>query len=118
MITIMNGDGKYPGCAHDGCSMLAVDGYCEAACCASQRRAYCSAHSHRPDRVLEILGHWFDQATFSRDEVRRLVMLMWNGAGEVYAASGKLDMERDILRARARAAAEQQQQQQAPHDKE
>lgn len=99
--------GKYPGCAHGGCCQPALDGYCEATCCVGYipRKAYCSEHSHRPTRVLEILGHRPTQETFTRDEVRSIVMALWIGAGMVYESAGKMEMERDLATA-ARAIQE------------
>lgn len=110
MLRILNPDGLFPVCSHDGCDKLAEDGYCEATCCLglNPRRAYCSEHSHRPSRVLEILGHSVNQQMFERDEVRQIVMSMWAGAGLVYESAGYFDMKRRIDIERARRAAMQQ----------
>ena len=104
MITVLDPDGLHPKCAHPGCIRLADDGYCEAGCCLGfqLRRAFCSEHSHRPTRVLEILGYPPERDTFTRDEVRRVVMAMWAGAGLVYESAGKIEMDREIEKARAR----------------
>lgn len=103
MINLLDPDGAYPKCAHPGCTKLAQDGYCDAGCCIgfTPRRAYCSEHSHRPDRVLEILGAPVVKQEFTRDEVRRIVMAMWQGAGQVYQSEGRLAMERDVAWRRA-----------------
>lgn len=92
----------YPQCAHDGCERAATDGYCLATCCNGYQapRAYCSEHSHRPTRLLEILGHSPAKSTFTRDEVRNLVMSLWAGAGLVFEAEGYLAMHRDAQMAR------------------
>lgn len=110
VIRILNGDGHYPHCVEANCRMLAMDGYCEATCCVGYqpRRAYCSEHSHRPTRVLEILGHHPTQSSFTRAEVRRLVMALWAGAGLVYESAGKFEMERDLEQTRATAAQREQ----------
>lgn len=114
VVRVLGAD--FPACAHEGCRKHGEDGYCEAACCLhklvvidgkvnddvnAQPKAYCSEHSHRPTRLLEILGHSHAKQTFTRDEVRRIVMAMWAGAGMVFEASGYLQMLQDIEANRA-----------------
>lgn len=90
--------GNIPGCSQGGCLKAGTDGYCEAGCCIglNPRCAYCSEHSHRPARVLEILGHAATKESFTRDEVRRIVMSMWAGAGLVYESAGHFEMLREM----------------------
>lgn len=106
VIRIFNADGLHPVCAHEGCKMLALAGYCEASCCVgyNPRRAYCSEHSHAPQRVLEILGHGPSKPSYSRDEVLQVVRSMWAGAGLVMENAGKFEMEQDLAEARRRLA--------------
>lgn len=98
-VRVLGGD--YPLCAHEGCRKLAEDGYCEASCCRGSFKAYCSEHSHRPTHVLEVLGHAPTQETFTRAEVRDILLAMWIGAGMVFESAGKLAMMRDLEVARA-----------------
>lgn len=109
-IRILNGDGRYPVCSQAGCRMLALAGYCEAGCCVgfNPRKAYCSEHSHQPERVLEILGHSTRKESFTRAEVRKILLSIWHGAGLVMENAGKFEMERDIEMARSAAAQREQ----------
>lgn len=104
MIQILDGDGLHPKCAHHGCKMLAIAGYCEASCCVgyNPRKAYCNLHSHAPQRVLEVLGHAPTQDSYTVEEVLQVVRSMWAGAGLVMENAGKFEMERDLANERTR----------------
>lgn len=86
----------FPTCSHPGCQKVAEDGYCDATCCKSQK-AYCSEHSHRPIKVLEILGYTangFDY--FTIEQVLDIVKAMWVGAGMVFESAGYLKMLQEV----------------------
>lgn len=102
--------GAYPTCSHPRCNNHGDDGYCTATCCVVDNddpglapKAYCTEHSHRPTKVLEILGHAHDQQSFTRAEVERILRAMWVGAGMVFEAEGYFAMNRDVS-ARVQAA--------------
>lgn len=90
MVKVLGKD--FPACAHAGCNKHGEDGYCLAGCCFAEGKAYCSEHSHRPTQLLEILGYEHDQTAFTRDEVRRIILAMWSGAGLVFESSGYMLM--------------------------